>query len=122
MPIVAIVERFSALHPEAPARVAEDRGRIVLSLSGSFDIKLAADIEILLASVIDLVEIVHPLVLDLAAVNYISSSGVGALAMALARARKRNMSFFVRNMTTKVRAVFEILGLLDFFAEESIDE
>jgi anti-anti-sigma factor len=83
---------------------------------------LAADIEILLASVIDLVEIVHPLVLDLAAVNYISSSGVGALAMALARARKRNMSFFVRNMTTKVRAVFEILGLLDFFAEESIDE
>jgi anti-sigma B factor antagonist len=122
MPIASIVERFSVLHPETPVKVAEDRGRIILSLSGSFDIKLAAEVEILLADVIDGAEIVHPLVLDLAAVNYISSSGVGALANALARARKRNLPFFVRNMTAKVRMVFDILGLLEFFVEECIDD
>jgi anti-sigma B factor antagonist len=122
MPITDEVEGFSRLHPAAPVTVVEERGRIVLFLSGSFDIKLSADIEVLLAGVIDRAEIARPLVLDLAAVNYISSSGVGALAATLVRARKRNISLFVRNMTAKVRSVFEILGLLNYFVEESADE
>ncbi|MCX7023925.1 MAG: STAS domain-containing protein [Spirochaetes bacterium] len=120
--ITQIVDRFSALHPETPASVAEERGRVVLGLSGSFDIKLAGEVEGLLASVIDQLEAGRSLVVDLAAVYYVSSTGIGALVTSLVRAQRRNVPFLVRNMTKKVRSVFDILGLLHFFSKDESDD
>jgi anti-anti-sigma factor len=122
MSITGIVERFSELHPDAPAKVEEVRGRIVMSFSGSFDMKLAVDVESLLASVIDRIETGRHLVVDLSDVNYISSTGIGALVTSLLHAQGKHVPFVVRNLTPKVRSVFEILGLLVFFPEGEKDD
>jgi anti-anti-sigma factor len=122
MSISAVVDNFSAMHTEAPASVAEGRDGIVLSLSGSFDMKLASEVEGFLVSVIDLVEMGRPLILDLSGVDYMSSTGIGSLVTSLVRAKRRNVRLVVRNMTPKVRSVFELLGFMQFFNEDGADD
>jgi anti-anti-sigma factor len=122
MSISAVVDNFSAMHTEAPASVVEGRDGIVLSLSGSFDMKLASDVEGFLVSVIDLVEMGRPLILDLSGVDYMSSTGIGSLVTSLVRAKRRNVRLVVRNMTPKVRSVFELLGFMQFFNEDGADD
>ena len=119
MLFVPIVEAFSIRHPEAPISVSVSPSATVLAFSGSFDMRFSTEVEALLAKVIDLVEIDRPLVLDLSAVGYISSTGVGALVATLARSRRRNLPLVLRNMTPKVSSVFELLGFLQFFSRES---
>jgi anti-sigma B factor antagonist len=58
-----------------------------------------------------------PIIIDLGKVDFISSTGVGSLVMALTRARKRNITLKLRDITDKVRSVFDLLGFLQFFGE-----
>ena len=62
------------------------------------------------------------IIVDLEHVNYISSTGVGALAAAMISARKRDLPFKLRNIQPKVRSVFELLGLMKFFEEARTNE
>jgi anti-sigma B factor antagonist len=55
------------------------------------------------------------LVIELSSVNYISSTGVGAFANILAEAKGHNIPFFLRGMTDRTKAVFDILGFTSFF-------
>lgn len=61
------------------------------------------------------------LIVNLAGVDYISSTGVGALSIALTEARKRDTSFKLRSLQPKVRSVFSLLGLMEYFQEADND-
>jgi anti-anti-sigma factor len=121
MSILQIINEFSARHPEAPIAVAIGPSGTIVALAGSFDMRISTEVEVLLAAVVDLAEIDRPLILDLSAVGYVSSTGVGALVTTLARARRRNLPLFLRNMTPKVSSVFELLGFLQFFPRDGAD-
>ncbi len=119
MTIANIVADFSSRHPDAPAALLPADEGIVLGLSGALDMRISHDVDGLLSAVIDLAEVGHPFWVDLAGVDYISSTGVGSLVMALTRARKQNIPLHLRDMTDKVRSVFDLLGFLQFFEESS---
>ena len=122
MVIADLVEGFTARHPETSAVVDCSKGGIVLSLAGSLDMRVSHDLDELLASAVDLAEPGHPFAVDMGSVDYISSTGVGTLVMALSRARKKNIVQTLRNMTATVSGVFELLGFLQFFRNEAGDE
>lgn len=58
------------------------------------------------------------LFIDLSAVSYIASAGVGALSTALVSAIKFKKKFYICNLKPKVRAVFDVLGLMSYFTEK----
>ena len=115
MGLEAIADRFTSLHPDTPVSISLEGHMTVLSLSGPMDLKLSTDVSVLLEAVIDGMDNDRVLVVDLRSVNYISSTGVGCLVNALISAGKRDLGFALRNMTEKVRAVFQVLGLISFF-------
>jgi anti-sigma B factor antagonist len=55
---------------------------------------------------------------DMAGVSFIDSSGLGVLVGALKRARQRDGSVVVRNLSGAPHKVFEITGLLEIFGVE----
>ncbi|MEI6877267.1 MAG: STAS domain-containing protein [Spirochaetota bacterium] len=119
MTMAEIVADFTSRHPDAPAAlIPADKG-VVLALSGSLDMNNSQDVEYLLSTLIGIAEMGHPFMIDLGRVNYISSTGVGSLVMALTNARKRNIHLGLRKMTDKVRSVFDLLGFTSFFEESS---
>ncbi|MEI6389151.1 MAG: STAS domain-containing protein [Spirochaetota bacterium] len=122
MTIAETVAEFSSRHPEAPAVMLPTDKGIALGLSGALEMRISHDIDGLLSAVIDLAEVGQPLVVDLGRVDYISSTGVGSLVMALTRARKRNITLSLRDLTDKVRSVFDLLGFLQFFGESRTHE
>ncbi|MEI6874522.1 MAG: STAS domain-containing protein [Spirochaetota bacterium] len=122
MVLAKLAEDFTARHPETSATVDRSEGGILLSLAGSLDMRVSRDLDDLLASVVDLAEPGHPFTVDLGSVDYMSSTGVGTLVLALSRARKKNIVLTLRNMTDKVCGVFELLGFLQFFRNEVADE
>lgn len=61
------------------------------------------------------------LFVDLSEVDYIASAGVGALSSTLASTIKLNKRFYICNLKPKVRAVFDVLGLMQFFTEKVPD-
>ncbi|MFZ4618348.1 MAG: STAS domain-containing protein [Rectinemataceae bacterium] len=122
MTIAEAVAEFSLRHPDAPATLLPAGEGIVLGLSGALDMKISHDVDSLLSEVIDLAEVGQLFTVDLAKVDYISSTGVGSLVMALTRARKRNITLKLRDITDKVRSVFDLLGFLQFFGESRTHE
>jgi anti-anti-sigma factor len=88
-------------------------------LSGPLDLEGSGTLQALLCWIVDHQESQSKLLIDLEHVGYISSTGVGALTQALTAARKRNTHFVLRNLQPKVRSIFMLLGLMDYFEEEA---
>lgn len=112
----AIARNFAKL-PSGSARAVEDAAGITLFLSGPLDLESSRRVQDLLAWIIAERAGQPRLVVDLAAVSYISSTGVGALSSALIAARARDLPLYLRNLQPKIRSVFTLLGLMDFFEE-----
>lgn len=91
---------------------------IELWLAGPLDLEGSGALQALLGWIIDHQDSQGKLLVDLEHVGYISSTGVGALTQALTAARKRNTRFMLRNLQPKVRSIFMLLGLMDYFQEE----
>lgn len=63
------------------------------------------------------------LVIDLASVNYVSSSGLRALLSARRRARVGGGDVVLCNMASRVREIFEMVGFVSLFGiYASVDE
>ncbi len=116
----AIAEFFG---PKATMKVAADEGQagFELRLYGSLDLDSSRRLQDLLSWIIDRQARQPRLIVDLGEVNYISSSGVGALTVGLSAARKRDIRFQIKNLQPKVRSIFVLLGLMGFFEEASPD-
>ena len=111
-----IARHFSG-YPANTVNGMESATDCTILLSGSLDLQYSNDLQRLLTCIIGDLGIQKKLVIDLEFVNYISSTGIGAFTNALIAAKRRNIHFYLRNIQPKVRSVFTVLGLMDFFTE-----
>ncbi|MBK5287702.1 MAG: STAS domain-containing protein [Acidimicrobiia bacterium] len=92
-------------------------GSPVLEVHGEIDVAAAGEFSDALTALIDTGA---PLiVVDLAGVGFIDSSGLGALVVASQHAETTGAALTVRNAEGAVRRVFEVTGLLDTFGIDS---
>lgn len=98
------------------ACISDSPPGLCLLLSGSLDNNNSRDFRELATLALEAVENGDSLILDLGALEYISSAGVGALTTLLADARRRGTFLFIKNMRERVKAVFDVLGFTDFFS------
>lgn len=116
------VDRFFPNYPTQTATLNETESEATLFLTGSVDMQYSKNLQDLLYWIIDRQKRSTRIIVDLAHVSYISSTGVGALTFGMINARKREIEFEVRNIQPKVKAVFEILGIMKFFEQEEKNE
>ena len=55
------------------------------------------------------------LVLSMADLHYVSSTGIGAFTTILVNSKKKNMQLILKDMHPKVKSVMELLGFTSFF-------
>jgi len=75
----------------------------------------------LLGAVVGSVTSGDRLALDLSAVTYISSTGVGALSGALVLSRKKGLALVIVSLSDAAARILRNLGILDYFKVERID-
>lgn len=115
--IEGLVADFRDRNPGIPVGLKHDSLTCRLSLSGALGMQASYKLQALLLEVIDAIPEGTSVVVDLAHVDYISSTGVGALSSALVRAHRRAVPFMLSHLQPKVRGVFQILGLIGYFRE-----
>jgi len=115
--VEAIVQEFRERNPGIPVELEHESLSCRLSLSGALGMQASYKLQALLLEVIDAIPEGTLVVVDLAHVDYISSTGVGALSSALVRAHRRAVPFMLAHLQPKVRGVFQILGLIGYFRE-----
>jgi anti-sigma B factor antagonist len=96
---------------------ADDPPRIVLS--GEIDIACAAALRSLGGRLASALAAGDRLPVDVADVTFLDSSGVGALIAVRNAAAARGGSVVLRNLSTSVRRLFELSGLIDSFVLET---
>lgn len=92
-------------------------GTVNVSLKGELDLASAPYVEERLSSIHE--EDPARIVLDLAELAFIDSTGLRTLLLADARARERGYEFTLRGTGPTVRRVFEMTGALDVLRFES---
>ena len=91
-----------------------DDSTAVLLVSGELELANCATLR---ETVVELLaQSVTQLVLDLSALSFIDSSGVGVVIGALKRVRERNGALTLVITTPAIRRVFEITGLTEVFS------
>jgi len=100
------------------ARSADDTGRPVLTLTGSIDLQ-TRDRLIEAGRAVLAEESV--LVLDLAGVTFLDSTGIGALVELSGDAKEASGELVLRNPSSRVERVLELTGLTDVWATETGD-
>ncbi len=116
------IARIFAQYPPRTVYSFKDASGYILYIFGSMDLKYSTDLQELLLWMVENQEGQSRLIVDLKGVDYISSTGIGALTNAMIQAKKRGLAFLLRNIQANVRAVFVLLGLMGFFDEEKTDE
>lgn len=115
----------SAQQPEGEAIATVDittadgsrEGEWIVTVEGEIDVATSPRLRTELASVIE--RGAQTIVLDLRAVSFIDSSGLGVLVGALKRLREqRGDAIVIRGLQESVRRVFEITGLTELFRIE----
>jgi anti-sigma B factor antagonist len=101
------VARFEVRQGDEPGIVA----------SGELDVATVPELKAALSDLIDR-NPGAPVWVDMEGVSFIDSSGLGVLVGALKRARQREGTVVVRNLSNAPRKVFEITGLLEIFGVE----
>ena len=92
--------------------VRDDR-EIVVSVHGSLD---TAASHLIARQLLELLaEPIRTVTLQLDAVTFIDSSGIGVLTIARTNAQRRGIRFSLRTVPPTVRAVLQVAGMLDFF-------
>jgi anti-sigma B factor antagonist len=85
-------------------------GAMVLEVSGEVDLHCAPQLR---AELVRVTEVPSPqIVVDLAGVSFIDSTGIGVLVGGLKKARERSGEIAFCSPQTRVKRVFEITGLL----------
>jgi anti-sigma B factor antagonist len=109
---------FSAKH--APTGIFFEESTkplaLVMKIDGGLDSNNSNDFRELASMALRESRASGGLVIELSSVNYISSTGVGAFANLLAEAKGHDIPFFLRGMTDRTKAVFDLLGFTSFFS------
>lgn len=93
-------------------KVSEERGVLVVALEGDVDMSSSPDARKVL---LDCVGRGRPVVVDMAGVSYIDSSGVASLVESLQNARKSGSAFVLAAVSEPARRVLELARLDQVF-------
>ena len=119
MEILTAIDAFNERR-EHVALSLKGRGesQTVLGLSGELDLQGSSHLTPTLALILQGMSPGARLVLDMSAVRYISSTGVGMLTNILLTAKKNGKSVELTNMQPKVAGVLQLLGVMQFFESD----
>ena len=88
---------------------------LTIEIEGRLDTLSSPDLEEKLENVLDGVE---KLIIDLSALEYISSAGLRVFVGASQEIEDQDGEMIIRNLTPPVKAVFEVTGFIDGFKIE----
>ena len=86
---------------------------VILSIMGEIDLYNAPEIKDIINKLIE--EQNYHVIIDLAKVSYIDSSGIGALISSLSNLKKYQGGLKIINVYASVKKVFELTKLTSFF-------
>ncbi len=58
---------------------------------------------------------IKKMVLELSGLTYVSSTGIGSFTTLLIECKKKGVSLVLKNISEKVKSVFDLLGFTSFF-------
>ena len=93
-------------------RVGEDA---MLQLSGRVDVDSSPDLRCHLRTLLSEAPLAQTLIVDLAGVSYIETSGIATLIEALRIARPRQIIFRLQGLSGAALRLFEVTGVLALF-------
>lgn len=90
-----------------------DDGSTVVAITGELDVEASADVR---EQLFELIAPGRTLVLDLGGLDFLDSSGLGVLVLALTKARAADGGLVVANSSPRVYRLMETSRLIDLFA------
>ena len=90
-------------------RVYQEKDSLVVEVAGDIDLRRSLEFQQSLMKLLD--RGARRIVLDLAGVPYMDSSGVASLVKLLSRVRREGMDLKLCRLTERVRSIFEITRL-----------
>jgi anti-sigma B factor antagonist len=97
----------------------DESARAVLSATGALDLQSRG--ELLEAARTSLNGPITALVLDLSAITFIDSSGIGALVQLFGDSADADIPFVIRDPSARVTRILDLTGLLDAWTIERGD-
>lgn len=94
---------------EITVATREEAGRSVIEVSGEVDVHTAPELDDALTAVVENGN--YQIVVDLSAVDFLDSTGLGVLVKTLKRVREHSGSLAVVATTDRISKVFRITGL-----------
>lgn len=116
-----VCAEFNERYSPTRLSLARDGDVISVTLNGSLETKAASSLQAIINALIDQLPAGGILALDLSAVQYICSAGVGTLATSLMRAKKKSARFRLVSPSAPVRQILNVLGLTYLFEEGDSD-
>ena len=102
------------MDPDFSLRPAEDAGGVVLWASGELDL---ASAQCVIDAVTDALGAGKPVVVDVSALGFLDSSGIGALVACRNEALRLGRHFHVRGAAGQVARVLTVTGMLGPLAD-----
>ena len=98
-------------------KIAVDRGGgdAMLRLSGRVDVDSSPDLRCQLRTLLSEEPLAQTLIVDLAGVSYIETSGIATMIEALRIARHRQINFRLQGLSGATLRLFEVTGVLALF-------
>lgn len=93
--------------------VQEYKTHIVVAPQGSLDMYASLDLK----NRVDALDFQEnqQVVFDLAGLDFIDSSGIGALIRIVSVSKKKQIKFFIMNLRPMIEKVFKVAGLINYF-------
>ena len=94
----------------------------LVRLNGRIDVDSSPDLRDCLLAILSEERLPRAVIVDLAGVPYIETSGIGTLVEALRIARHRQMTFCLQGLGGSVLRLFEVTGVLALFEASDCKE
>jgi anti-sigma B factor antagonist len=108
--------QFTTRHEELSLGECAEPPALVLRVDGVLDSANSQDFFNAASLVLADSRAFGGLILDLASLSYLSSTGIGSMASLLVASRERETSLYLRGMRPQVKALFDALGFNTFFS------
>lgn len=111
------LSEFNARHPSTKLTLSysSEPPALVVSVGGDLDTQCSGDFQDTLTEVLEVARPRGGLILDLAGLQYISSTGVGALTALLIASQRTRTLFQLCRVSEQARSILEVLGFSSFF-------
>lgn len=114
MELENVVREYNAVSPWNAAALSSEADTRIIAISGSFNLASSQALLDMLSRAVDSMKEGGSLSVSLARVVYLPSTAIGALSMALSRAKQRGVSFSVREVPEPIAKIIRLLGFWDY--------